>query len=198
MDKPVLGAQYSPIMRKNPPEGMGTVLLGRGGTSNFFPWVLAFYPSNCYLSNCFIRNYVGSTGIRYNCAQQHYQHEKALFFDDAETADEILKCFSPKKQKALGRKIKNFDTRSWDLEREAVMHRVIFEKFSSDLELRTKLLSLDPRLILAESSAEKFWGTGIYFKDAPETFDNSNWTGENKLGKILMDVSWLLEKKKNN
>lgn len=69
-------------------------------------------------------------GVSYNCAEQYMMHQKAgecgvgalvaiqpsfhpvLFGDDA-MATSILQSSSPKEQKSLGRKVKNFDDSVW-------------------------------------------------------------------------------------
>lgn len=41
-------------------------------------------------------------------------YHKAIVFNDQEIADEIMLEPSPRKQKALGRKVKDFDHKKWD------------------------------------------------------------------------------------
>jgi len=38
--------------------------------------VLAFYPSNCYLSNSYFEPYIARDGIRYLCTQQAFSNGK--------------------------------------------------------------------------------------------------------------------------
>ena len=40
-------------------------------------------------------------------------HMKAITFNDYESATKILKSQKPRQQKALGRKVKNFDEEVW-------------------------------------------------------------------------------------
>ena len=52
-------------------------------------------------------------GVTYNCAEQYMMHRKAVLFGDEAMAAEILKSADPKEQKALGRKVSNFDQDKW-------------------------------------------------------------------------------------
>ena len=193
-------SKYSSVIRTNPPNGMGTVRLGRGGVSNFHPTVLAFYYSDCYLSNCFKREYTTSDGKKFDCAQQHFQYEKALYFEDMETAEKILKCSSAKGQKALGRKVKNYNDNLWCAMRDYIMERVVLEKFSSDPALRERFLAdVKPEYVIAEAgpSYELHWGTGVYLPSF-HALNTDKWTGENVLGRILGLVYSELEKMKKS
>jgi len=152
--------------------------------------VLAFYPSSCYLSNCFIRPYVANDGTIYNCAQQHFQIEKAKFFSDFDTLKQIAAHTSPVWQKRLGREIKGFNQKDWDRIRTTVMHDVIYQKFLSDTYLTHLLLGdLTPQTIVAEASPrwEKFWGTARPLI-SPYVFDVNQWDGQNMVGKCIMEV----------
>ena len=55
-------------------------------------------------------------GVTYNCAEQYMMHQKAVLFGDGAVADKILKSSDPKEQKALGRKVSNFDPDTWNKE----------------------------------------------------------------------------------
>ena len=48
-------------------------------------------------------------GIEYNCGEQYMMHMKALHFNDAASAEKIMKSKDPKQQKYLGRNVRNFD-----------------------------------------------------------------------------------------
>lgn len=48
-------------------------------------------------------------------------YHKAIVFGDQDIADQILLELSPRIQKALGRKVKNFDRTKWDLEKERIV-----------------------------------------------------------------------------
>ena len=54
--------------------------------------------------------------VTYNCAEQYMMHQKAVLFRDVAIAAEILKSSVPKEHKALGRKVSNFDPKTWNTE----------------------------------------------------------------------------------
>lgn len=61
-------------------------------------------------------------GVEYNCAEQYMMHQKAVLFGDMDTAALILHSDSPREQKALGRKVRNFVEKTWKEEcRKIVM-----------------------------------------------------------------------------
>lgn len=48
-------------------------------------------------------------GWQFSNAEQYFMFEKAVYFDDVETASLILEESDPKKAKILGRGVKHFD-----------------------------------------------------------------------------------------
>lgn len=48
-------------------------------------------------------------------------YHKAMLFNDQEVANSIMLEPSPKKQRALGRKVKNFDSKKWDMMKEQIV-----------------------------------------------------------------------------
>ena len=53
-------------------------------------------------------------GIEFNCGEQYMMYQKAVVFLDMETAEKILKEPVPRKQKQLGRAVKNFNPKTWN------------------------------------------------------------------------------------
>jgi ribA/ribD-fused uncharacterized protein len=95
--------------------------------------------------------------------------------------------------KKLGNQRKNafeFDP-EWDLKRVNVMFYLVMQKFSRHLELRDKLLATkNAALVEANAWKDKFWGEYYQWNEALNKWDYVG--GENKLGKILMNVRYLL------
>ena len=58
-------------------------------------------------------------------------YHKALLFADTDIAAKILRESEPKKQKALGRKVKNFDPMLWAEHKEAIVEDGNWWKFTS-------------------------------------------------------------------
>lgn len=54
------------------------------------------------------------SGDTYATAEMWMMVQKARLFGDEDVARQMLKTSDPKKHKALGRQVKNFDNRVWD------------------------------------------------------------------------------------
>ena len=74
-------------------------------------------------------------GINYNCCEQYMMHQKALIFGDTRIAELIMETESPKDQKALGRKVKNFDRVTWDSVCMGIVFKGNYAKFDQNVEL---------------------------------------------------------------
>ncbi len=60
-----------------------------------------------------------------------------MIFEDNESQDQILKADSPKKQKSLGRKVKNFDDHIWSTVNIGHMRTACKAKVSLSVSLKT-------------------------------------------------------------
>lgn len=67
-------------------------------------------------------------------------YHKALLFTDTDIASKILREPEPKKQKALGRKVKGFNHKIWDEQKEAIVEEGNWWKFMSVKGLVSLLL----------------------------------------------------------
>lgn len=130
---------------------------------------------------------------RFFTTEHAFMYEKAMFFGDTATAKKILTVIHPREAKALGRKVKNFDTAKWDKERYAVMVAVNLEKFRQNPELFEKLADpkFDGRTFVEASPVDGIWGIGLPM-GAPGIDDERNWRGTNLLGKALTEVRKVL------
>ena len=120
----------------------------------------------------------------FNCAEQYMMHGKALLFGDAEVAAQILATAHPKQQKALGRKVKNFDDAIWKREREAIVLAGSRLKYTQNPALLELLLATAGTELVEASPYDRIWGIGLSAKD-PRAQDPATWKGQNLLGKIL-------------
>ena len=166
------------------------------GTKNYIIMKYHFFwggiYSNWYKCPISINEISLSTGIefdtlgrKFNCSEQAMMFYKALLFEDKEVAKEILKKSNPKDQKALGRKIKNFDSSIWDLFKEEIVLQIIEHKFKQNLELKEQLLKENCDLFVEASPYDRIWGIGYHENNA---LNNINNWGENLLGKIITKI----------
>jgi ribA/ribD-fused uncharacterized protein len=126
-------------------------------------------------------------------SEQYFMWVKAKTFGDEETAEEILKHGkNPKAAKALGRKVKNYDDKVWDEKRYGVMVEANMYKYSQNEDLKALLLNeeLKNKNFVEASPFDTVWGIGTSESEALD--DQSNWRGQNLLGKALNEVRKIL------
>ena len=89
----------------------------------------------------------------------------------------------------LGRKVKNFDEKAWSEVSFDMMFEAVYAKFSQNEDLKALLLSeeYEGKSFVEGSPYDAIWGVKMYWND-PKIGDESNWKGENKLGKVLDKV----------
>jgi ribA/ribD-fused uncharacterized protein len=126
-------------------------------------------------------------GVTYSCAEQYMMHQKAMMFNDLETAEKILECDSPKEQQALGRIVKNYDQALWDERKEDIVYSGNIAKFSQNSDLLKLLNDTGDKLLVEASPIDKIWGIGLDEDDAAKT-PKEKWRGQNLLGKCLTKV----------
>lgn len=126
-------------------------------------------------------------GRVFNCAEKYMMYEKAYIMGDTEAEDLILSSNSPKEQKEIGRRIRNFDQVLWDTVKFEVVVRGNYLKFSQNEHLKEFLFQTNG-LILAEAAPwDPVWGIGLDEKDK-RAYNLETWQGESLLGKALMYV----------
>ena len=150
-----------------------TIVIG-GMYSDFHPL------SNYYRSQFIFQN------RKYTSIEQAYQHQKALLFDDQDTADQIIDTHDPSAAKRLSFKIKGFKEQVWNEKRYDIMLELTKRKFSQNPTLATELLATGTKKI-AESGKHRFFAVGLSITHK-DVLSEGVWTGESKLGAILMVV----------
>lgn len=125
-------------------------------------------------------------GVIYNCCEQYMMAEKAKLFGDTESLEAIMKSKDPKKQKAIGRTVKNFNGPMWERMCRDIVFRANLAKFS-DPELKKYLFSFGNEEIVEASPYDKIWGIGLS-EDDPDALDKTKWQGTNWLGEAIMQV----------
>lgn len=141
---------------------------------------------NGYLSNWFLADFcVGD--IRFSSMEQYMMYQKAVLFQDADTAEEILKTSNVGKIKGLGRSVENYVDAVWNGMRQIVVYEGLLEKFQQNEELKQKLLATKNHMLAECAVQDKIWGIGLSMKDE-RRFDLNEWQGQNLLGFALMRV----------
>lgn len=148
------------------------------------------YPSQWYESAFII------DGKLYNCCEKYMMEQKALYFNDIEIAENIMKTNDPKEHKKLGRSVKNFDENKWNTVADDIVYKANLAKFSQNEELKNKLLATGGKMFVECSPYDKIWGNGLNITDTLNT-PIINWLGTNRLGLAIMKVRNTLRTEKN-
>jgi ribA/ribD-fused uncharacterized protein len=132
--------------------------------------------------------------ITFTSSEQYFMWQKAMWFHDQETADEILDAKTPKEAKALGRKVKGFDDKEWADTREYAMWNAVLLKFRQNPDIKEFLLDPDfaDKHFVEGSPVDGIWGVKVDWRDT-RIADENNWDGLNLLGKTLDKVRRLLK-----
>lgn len=133
----------------------------------------------------------------WSSAEQAYQAEKAMFFDDYSAFYKILSTDSPKEAKKIGQTVSGFDKELWSKANFDIMYDIVYQKFAQDENLKNIILSdeFKGKHFVEGSPVDGIWGVKVSWDD-PRIDDESNWNGENRLGRVLDKVrDALLENK---
>ena len=167
------------------------------------PWYLsekrdantvAFFTRSNPMSNHFPAP-VTVENTRYNCNEQYIMAKKAELFEDFDAEEQIMNSTNPVQQKAIGRRVKDFDYEQWKLESPRIAYKVVHAKFTQHSELANWLVSTGERTIV-EASPDKLWGVGLKLSN-PEILNPSAWGDSiNCMGQALMKVRDEIKKKR--
>ena len=130
-------------------------------------------------------------GHKFHNSEQAFMWGKANHFNDGVIAEEILNTPNPRLNKALGRRVRNYNEEEWASHRYEVMVAVNFAKYTQNEELSIILLSTRKKTIVEASPEDTIWGIGLHWRDDDCLFQ-SKWLGQNLLGKALMEVRAVL------
>lgn len=149
-------------------------------------FILFFKPQNIngVCSNWYMSNFT-IEGVEFNCVEQYMMYKKAMLFKDEQTAQEILADKNPANMKKYGRKVKNFDSNTWDKNKLNIVYTGVFEKFKQNKELNDWMMSIKNCDYFVECSPyDAIWGVKLSADD-PRVLDKNKWQGENLLGAAL-------------
>ncbi|KAL3869029.1 hypothetical protein ACJMK2_041756 [Sinanodonta woodiana] len=120
-------------------------------------------------------------------AEQYMMYHKAKLFNDDEAARKILTEVSPRKQKKLGRHVKNFSDETWKRNCIEIVKEGNKFKFLQNKDLLQILFSTYPKTLVEASPYDRVWGIGMAASD-PRAQTKDTWVGSNLLGYALTDV----------
>lgn len=159
-----------------------------------FVYFWSEWPSNWH--PCSITVKEDDKTLEFSNSEQYFMYKKAKEFGDEEIASRILsEGADPRQAKALGRLVKNYDDKVWNEKRYDVMLEANILKYSQNGELLKALFSekFEGKHWVEASPYDRIWGIGCREKDALD--DQSNWEGQNLLGKVLDETREKLSQK---
>ncbi len=125
--------------------------------------------------------------VQYSCSEQFFTKFKQELFDcfNLTLANQIMSARKPAIIKQLGRQVRNFDEKAWNLNRDNVMYTALINKFKQNPDLKRQLLATGNAILVEASPRDRLWGIGFSANDA--LANKAKW-GQNKLGNLLMRV----------
>lgn len=129
----------------------------------------------------------------HNC-EQYMMFQKASLFKDDRIKHKIIQEHNPKNIKKLGREVKNFNNETWNRYKEFIVYQGNLLKFSSNEDLKEKLLSTGNKVLIETSPFDSVYGIGLDYygrslnKQQFDLFNVDDWQGSNLLGFALMQV----------
>src|SRR5215472_15559406 len=128
-------------------------------------------PYGCF-SN-FSRHGIEMDGGWWPTVEHYFQAQK---FAGTPHVAQIQGALTPKRAAEMGRS-RTLPLRSdWEQVKDEVMFQAVLRKFETHRELRTLLLSTGEEEIVENAPGDYYWGCG------------ADGSGQNKLGKLLMEV----------
>lgn len=113
-------------------------------------------------------------GTIWKTVEHYFQYQK--FPGDDLLQEQIFTAETPAIAKRLGRTKSRFFREDWNEQRDILMKRAVLAKFKQNADLCRKLKDTGTTLLCENSPGDSYWGIG------------RTGTGQNRLGKILMEV----------
>jgi ribA/ribD-fused uncharacterized protein len=126
-------------------------------------------------------------GEQFPSVEHYYQAMKAREFENADLYNKIIKTKTAKAVKALGKKVTNFKTEVWDSKKDEIMRKAVRAKFVQHPELRKQLMQTGDQKIGFADARDTYWAIGTS-TESTKSLKPSKWRGQNRLGKLLMEL----------
>lgn len=141
---------------------------------------------NGYLSNWYSCRFTVDD-IVFSSVEQYMMYQKAVSFDDRDTAAKILDTDDAAAIKSLGRRVQGYDDNYWNGIRQIIVYKGLFAKFSQNGNLCNQLKATKCAILAECAVKDRIWGIGLSMSD-PDRFGKNKWKGQNLLGYTLMMV----------
>lgn len=148
--------------------------------------IIAFRSEKDPLSNFFPCS-LKYQGKHFNSSEQALQYLKAKDTHNNKVASSIMEASNARDAWSASRAIPHGTSLKLDQENIHQVEQILAAKVEQVPEFKSSLIN-SGKSILAEATTHKFWATGIASPDIAKTIKPEYWSGENRLGLILMDL----------
>ena len=135
------------------------------------------------LSNFYPSTFLNE-GVHYISSEQFIQANKAKFFGDLETYNQILCCSTSLKCKNLSKSIRNVDETRCEEEAGNICLPGIHAKFHQNPLAMDTLLYKTGKKRIVECASDHLWGNGVPLGD-PACLDSTKWISQGILDQML-------------
>ena len=146
--------------------------------------LLAFFTAASPLSNHHPSPFTVNTA-KYSSMEQYIMYQKCLLFGDTDNGVKVMQTDDPVKQKAIGKKVANFDKNQWENAVPQIILLGLRSKFAQNPRC-AKFLKDTGDKVIGEACESKFWGIGMGLRHE-NLWDQRRWA-DNLMGKSLMEI----------
>ena len=139
-----------------------------------------------FLSNWYLSEFT-IDGITFSSMEQYMMYQKAVLFEDADVAEQIVETDDVVIIKELGRKVSGYIDSVWNGMRQVIIYKGLLEKFRQNEDLGKALLNTGNNILAECAVKDRIWGIGLSMTDERRN-DINAWNGQNLLGYSLMLV----------
>jgi ribA/ribD-fused uncharacterized protein len=125
-------------------------------------------------------------GREFNSTEQLIQFSKARLFNDEQCANKILQESDTFTQMMLGKKVRKFNSDTWEAKAKDILFRANLAKFSQNGYAREALVKTGSKL-LGEATRNPIFGIG-HTLNSKTVSDNTTWKCQNLMGEVLCEV----------
>ena len=123
----------------------------------------------------------------FTSVEQFFMKCKASHFQDHNKVQEIMNNTNPKRAKALGRQIQNFDASSWHSVCDEYMKKGLSAKFRQNPSLAKYLKDTGITVLVEANPHDTYWGVGLSLTSM-DIWNPEKWRGKNTLGVLLQQI----------
>ena len=147
---------------------------------------VAFFTLNSKLSNHYRCSFTVN-GLNFKSVEQYFMFCKAKEFGDKASFTAIMNAKDATSAKAIGARIKNFDSEVWMKVRDGHMRKGLMAKFNQNEELKSFLMGTGKKILIEGNPHDTYWAAGLHIHDK-DIWNPLKWKGKNQLGTLLNEV----------